>query len=95
MFLVGDDAGIGVDARVLETLGALSEPRGFGHVMDEDGLGGRERIVFGDERLGESFEGLRVFGGEDFEVAVVMAGEAVRGMVLRGYGLRLRRFGAR
>ena len=35
------------------------------------------------------------FGSEDFEVAVVMAGEAVRGMVLRGYGLRLRRFGAR
>ena len=83
-----------MDAGVLETLGAFSEPRGFGHVMDEDGLGGRERIVFGDERLGESFEGLRVFGGENFEIAVVMAGKAVGGMVLRGDGLRLGRFGA-
>ena len=34
------------------------------------------------------------FGSEDFEVAVVMAGEAVSGMVLRGDGLRLGRFGA-
>ena len=94
MFLVGDDAGIGVDAGVLETLGALGEPRGFGHVVDEDGLGGRERIVFGEERLFEGLEGLRIFGSEDFEVAIVMAGEAVRGMVLRGDGFRLRRFGA-
>ena len=45
MFLVGDGAGIGVDAGVLETLGAFSEPMRFGHVVDEDGLGGRERIV--------------------------------------------------
>ena len=45
MFLVGDGAGIGVDARVLETLGAFGEPMRFGHVVDEDGLGGRERIV--------------------------------------------------
>ena len=45
VILVGDGAGIGVDAGVLETLSTFSEPMGFGHVVDEDGLGGRERIV--------------------------------------------------
>jgi len=50
--------------------------------------------VLSEERFAEFFKSGCVFRGEDFEVAVLMAREAVNGVVLRGDGARLGRFGA-
>ena len=52
-----------VEAGVLEALGAVGEPVGFGHGVDEDGFGGGGRCVFVDERLFERFEAIGVFRG--------------------------------
>ncbi len=75
-----------VDARhagVLQALGALGEPAGLGHVEDEDGFGFGGGKVLVEERLFGCGEGFGIFVFEKFEGAVAVAGQAVRGVILR------------
>ena len=46
-----DVAGIGVEAGVLQALGALREPLRFGHAVNQDQFGGRGRLVLCEQRL--------------------------------------------
>ena len=50
-FCVGDSAGVWVTAGVVEALGAVREPVGFGHAVNKDGFGFGGGLVFGGERL--------------------------------------------
>ncbi len=84
-FGVGDLAGSGVGDGGLEVLGAVGEPDGFGHGVDEDEFGGGGGLVFAGQGFFEGIESGAIFGGEEGEVAVV-AGEAVGGVVLGGDG---------
>ncbi len=62
-FGVGDLTGGEVEAGVLEALGALAEPVGFGHGVDQDGFRDGRGLVFIEQSLLERFEAKGIFGG--------------------------------
>jgi hypothetical protein len=45
-FLVGDMAVEGIEAGIGSALGAVGEPMGFGHAVDEDGFGFGDGLMF-------------------------------------------------
>jgi hypothetical protein len=51
LLFVFDIAGIGVEAGVLQALGALSEPERFGHAVNQDQFGGRGGLMLVEQRL--------------------------------------------
>ena len=69
----------------MQILGAVSEPAGFGHIVDEVLFGGRGGVVFGEVAVEEVGVIVGVFGWEEGE-ATVMTGQAVGEAVLGGDG---------